>query len=211
MKSRNRKHVWLLLSVPLVVASLLWSGAALASCNFLSILASIGSGDGQVLTPRAIAVDPSDNVFVADQNDRVQKFNSSGVFQFKFATGGSSFGSVVAPSGVAVDRTTGDIYVSDGFTERTSGIVQKFSSSGVFQLAWGTAGSGNGQFLNGSGGVAVDSAGNVYATDLGNHRIEKFTSGGSFIMSWGSSGTGNGQFSAPEGVAIDASDNIYIA
>ena len=205
------KPLWLLLFVPFIVALMLWTSAALASCNFLSILASLGSGDGQVITPRAIAIDPSDNVYVADQNDRVQKFNSSGVFQFKFATGGSSAGAVVAPSGVAVDRTTGDIYVSDGFSERTSGIVQKFNSSGVFQLAWGTAGSGNGQFLNGAGGVAVDSAGNVYVTDLGNHRIEKFTSGGSFIMSWGTSGTGNGQFSAPEGIAIDLSDNVYVA
>jgi len=209
--SGTRKYFWLLLSVALLTASLWWGGAALASCNFLSILAPIGSGDGQVLTPRAIAIDPSDNVFVADQNDRVQKFNSSGVFQFKFATGGSSAGSVVAPSGVAVNRTTGDIYVSDGFPERTSGIVQKFNSSGVFQLAWGTAGSSNGQFLNGAGGVAVDSAGNVYVTDLGNHRIEKFTSGGSFISSWGGNGTGNGQFSGPEGIAIDASDNVYVA
>ena len=209
--SRNRKYHWLLLSVPLVTALLAWGSAASASCNFLSILASIGSGDGQVITPRAIAVDPSNNVFIADQNDRVQKFNSSGVFQFKFATGGSSFGSVVAASGVAVNRTTGDIYVSDGFSERTSGIVQKFNSSGAFQLGWGTAGSGNGQFLNGAGGVAVDSAGNVYVTDLGNHRIEKFTSGGSFIMSWGGNGTGNGQFSGPEGIAIDSTDNIYIA
>lgn len=209
--SRNKKYFLLLLFVPLITASLMWSSVALAACNFLSILAPIGSGDGQVLTPRAIAIDPSDNVFVADQNDRVQKFNSSGVFQFKFATGGSSAGSVVAPSGVAVNRTTGDIYVSDGFSERTSGIVQKFNSSGVFQLAWGTAGSGNGQFLNGAGGVAVDSAGNVYVTDLGNHRIEKFTGSGSFIMSWGGSGTGNGQFSGPEGIAIDATDNIYIA
>ena len=170
MKLRNRKY-WLLLSVPFVAVSLLWSSAASASCNFLSILAPIGAGDGQVLTPRAVTTDPSGNVFVADQNDRVQKFNSSGVFQFKFATGGSSFGSVVAPSGVAVDRTTGDVYVTDGFPERTSGIVQKFNSSGVFQLGWGTSGSGNGQFLNGAGGVAVDSAGNVYVTDLGNHRI----------------------------------------
>ena len=209
--SRNRKFHWLLLLVPLITTWLVWNSAASASCNFLSILAAIGSGDGQVLTPRAIATDPSDNVFVADQNDRVQKFNSSGVFQFKFATGGSSFGSVIAPSGVAVDRTTGDIYVSDGFPERTSGIVQKFNSSGVFQLAWGTAGSGNGQFLNGAGGVAVDSAGNVYVTDLGNHRVEKFTSGGSFISSWGGSGTGNGQFGGPQGIAIDSTDNIYIA
>ena len=209
--SRNRKYYWLLLSVPLAAALLMWSSAASAACNFLSILASLGSGDGQVLTPRAIAIDPSDNVLVADQNNRVQKFNSSGVFQFKFATGGSSAGAVVAPSGVAVDRTTGDIYVSDGFPERTSGIVQKFNSSGVFQLSWGTAGSGNGQFLNGAGGVAVDSAGNVYVTDLGNHRIEKFTSSGSFIMSWGGSGTGNGQFSGPQGIAIDTSDNVYVA
>ena len=209
--SARRKYPWLLLTITLVAASLLWSNAASASCNFLSILASIGSGDGQVLTPRAIATDPSDNVYVADQNDRVQKFNSSGVFQFKFATGGSSFGSVVAPSGVAVDRTTGEIYVCDGFSERTSGIVQKFNSSGVFQTAWGTSGSGNGQFLNGAGGVAVDSSGNVYVTDLGNHRIEKFTSGGSFISSWGGSGTGNGQFSGPEGIAIDTSDNVYVA
>ena len=209
--SRNRRYLLFFLVVPLLAVSLLWSSAASASCNFLSILASLGSGDGQVITPRAIATDPSDNVFVADQNDRVQKFNSSGVFQFKFATGGSSFGAVVAPSGVAVDRATGDIFVSDGFSERTSGIVQKFNASGAFQLAWGTAGSGNGQFLNGAGGVAVDSSGNVYVTDLGNHRIEKFTSGGSFIMSWGSSGTGNGQFSAPEGIAIDLSDNVYVA
>src|SRR6476659_2563687 len=211
IKPQSRKYPWLLLFVPLVTASLMWSSAASASCNFLSILASIGSGDGEVITPRAIATDPSDNVFVADQNDRVQKFNSSGVFQFKFATGGSSFGAVVAASGVAVDRTTGDIYVTDGFTGRTSGIVQKFNSSGVFQLAWGTAGSGNGQFLNGAGGVAVDSAGNGYVTDLGKHRVEKFTSGGSFIASWGGSGTGNGQFSGPEGIAIDATDNVYIA
>ena len=207
----STRRMYMLLFVPLVVAALLWSGAASASCNFLSILASIGSGDGQVLTPRAIAIDPSDSVFVADQNDRIQKFNSSGVFQFKFGTGGSGTGAVVAASGVAVDRTTGDIYVSDGFSERTSGIVQKFNASGVFQFAWGTAGSGNGQFLNGAGGVAVDSAGNVYVTDLGNHRIEKFTSAGSFVMSWGSSGNGNGQFSGPEGIAIDASDNVYIA
>ena len=210
--SQTRKYYLLLLFVPLIAASLVWSNAASASCNFLSILASIGTGDGQVLTPRAIAIDPSDNVFVADQNDRVQKFNSSGVFQFKFATGGSSFGAVVAVSGVAVNRTTGDIYVTDGFPDRTSGIVQKFNSSGVFQTAWGTApGSGNGQFINGAGGVAVDSAGNVYVTDLGNHRVEKFTPAGSFISSWGSSGTGNGQFSAPEGIAIDLTDNVYVA
>jgi hypothetical protein len=208
---RRRRYHWPALALVLLTALLVWAGAAAASCNFLSTLASIGSNDGQVLTPRGIATDSAGNVFVADQNDRVQKFNSSGVFQFKFATGGSGTGAVVAAFGVAVDNASGNIYVTDGFTERTSGIVQKFNSSGAFVTAWGTQGSGNSQFIAGAGGVAVDSAGNVYVADLGNHRVQKFSSSGTFIMSWGSVGSGNGQFSGPSGVAIDASDNVYVA
>jgi hypothetical protein len=173
-------------------------------------VASIGSNDGQVLGPRGIATDSAGNVYVADQNTRVQKFNSSGVFQFKFATGGSGTGAVVSPFGLAV-AASGDIYLTDGFVERTSGIVQKFNSSGTFQTSWGTQGSGSGQFIAGAGGVAVDSAGNVYVADPGNHRIQKFTSGGAFITSWGGVGSGNGQLSGPSGVAIDASDNVYVA
>jgi uncharacterized protein YjiK len=173
-------------------------------------VASIGSADGLVIGPRGIATDGAGNLYVADQNTRVQKFNASGVFQFKFATGGSSTGAVVSPFGLAV-AASGDIYLTDGFPERTSGIVQKFDSSGTFVTSWGTSGSGNGQFIAGAGGVAVDSAGNVYVADIGNHRIQKFTSSGSFISSWGGVGSGNGQMSGPSGVAIDASDNVYVA
>jgi hypothetical protein len=173
-------------------------------------VASIGSADGQVLGPRGVATDSAGNLYVADQNTRVQKFNSSGVFQFKFATGGSSTGAVVSPFGLAV-AASGDIYLTDGFPERTSGIVQKFDSAGAFVTSWGTQGTGNGQFIAGAAGAAVDSAGNVYVADPGNNRIQKFTSSGSFISSWGGAGTGNGQLSGPLGVAIDASDNVYVA
>ena len=198
----------LALAVPAALS--VWTGAAAASCNFLMTLASIGSADGQVLAPRGIATDAAGNVYVADQNTRVQKFNSAGLFQFKFATGGSSTGAVVSPFGLAV-AASGDIYLTDGFPERTSGHVQKFNSSGVFQTSWGTQGSGSGQFIAGAGGVAVDSSGNVYVADPGNHRIQKFNSTGTFISSWGGSGSGNGQLSGPLGVAIDASNNVYVA
>src|SRR5687767_3316490 len=117
--SQTKKPYWLLLALPPITASLVWVNPALAARNFLSMLATIGSADGQVLTPGGVFVDSSDNVFVIDQNDRVQKFNSSGVFQFKFATGGSSGGSFINPSGVTVNNTSGDIYVCDGWSERT--------------------------------------------------------------------------------------------
>ena len=36
------------------------------------------------------------------------------------------------------------------------------------------------------------------------------TSGGTFILKWGSNGTGNGQFNIPRGIAIDASENVFV-
>lgn len=210
-KNKRHQRSALALTLALSTALMFWSNSAAASCNFIMTLApGPGSADGQVIAPRGIATDSAGNVYVADQNTRVQKFNSSGVFQFKFATGGSSTGAVVAPFGLAV-AASGDIYLTDGFSERSNGYVQKFNSSGTFVTSWGTAGSGSGQFITGAGGAAVDSAGNVYVADPGNHRIQKFTSAGSFISSFGGSGSGNGQMSGPFGVAIDASDNVYVA
>jgi len=80
----------------------------------------------------------------------------------------------------------------------------------IFQLSWGSEGTGNGQF-NRPYGVAVDSNGNVYVADYGNHRIEKFDSGGGFLTKWGNYGTGDGQFTCPEGVAADSGGNVYVA
>ena len=67
---------------------------------------------------------------------------------------------------MAVD-SSGYVYVTDSQNHR----IQKFSSTGTFVTAWGTPGSGNGQF-NGPHGVAVDSSGYVYVADTGNHRIQ---------------------------------------
>src|SRR2546422_702804 len=83
-------------------------------------------------------------------------------------------------------------------------------ASFTFLLKWGTSGTGNGQFITPTG-IATDSAGNVYASDVNNHRIQKFGSAGVFITKWGSNGGGDGQFLGPEGLAIDSSDNVYVA
>lgn len=79
----------------------------------------------------------------------------------------------------------------------------------TFDSAWGTPGSGNGQFSN-PALMATDGVGNLYVVDTGNDRIQKFTADGAFLLAWGGSGTGPSQFNAPNGVAVGPSGAVYV-
>ncbi len=65
--------------------------------------------------------------------------------------------------------------------------------------------------------VSVDSEGNIYTADAGNHRIRKITQNGVVTTLAGESqgdtdGTGAAaQFNYPYGVATDAEGNVYVA
>ncbi len=76
--------------------------------------------------------------------------------------------------------------------------------------AFGTSGTGNGQFKE-PHGVAVDSSGHVWVVDTGNSRVQEFTSEGAFVRAFGTSGSGSGQFSKPRGIAIDPSGHVWVA
>ena len=116
-----------------------------------------------------VATAPTGAVYVVDSNNnRVQIFNSCGVFQNSFGSAGSGNGQFSNPFGVAVGPT-GTVYVTDEGNNR----VEVFNSSGVFQSSFGSAGPGNGQFF-GPGGIAVAPTGMVYVTDVGNTRVERF-------------------------------------
>ncbi|KJU81430.1 NHL repeat containing protein, partial [Candidatus Magnetobacterium bavaricum] len=156
--------------------------------------------------PNGIAVDSSGNVYVADEdNHRIQKFSSSGVFLAKWGSKGSGDGQFYYPGGIAVD-SSGNVYVADTYNDR----IQKFSSSGVFLAKWDSKGSGDGQFYY-PYDIAVDSSGNVYVVDASNDRIQKFSSSGVFLAKWGSKGSGDGQFYYPDGIEVDSSGNVYVA
>ena len=68
-------------------------------------------------------------------------------------------------------------------------------------------------------GVAVDSAGNVYVADYGNHTIRKVTPAGVVTTLAGlagspgsADGTGSAaRFNVPTGVAVDSAGNVYVA
>jgi len=75
--------------------------------------------------PQGVAVDSSDRIVAAEtSNHRIQVFDSSGTFLFKFGSFGTGDGEFNLPFSAAVDSTN-RIIVADGFNHR----VQVFSTT----------------------------------------------------------------------------------
>ncbi|HEY7456510.1 MAG TPA: hypothetical protein VH703_04465 [Solirubrobacterales bacterium] len=125
------------------------------------------------------------------------------------AEDGTGAGQVHNALSVAVDQSTGDLYVAEGSNNKR---VSKFDSNGDFLLAWGWgvadesdefqicgpaaspptsrcfAGQNPDGGLQPAGAVYADSvavdqsSGAVYVPDGSNHRVSKFTSSGQFVF-----------------------------
>jgi sugar lactone lactonase YvrE len=135
-----------------------------------------------------------------------------------FADGVGAAAQFNFPFGVAVDAA-GNVYVAD--TDNHS--IRKITLAGEVSTLAGSGYPGN---ADGPGGfarfgyplrVAVDAAGNLYVADTGNNRIRKISPAGAVTTLAGSNegfvdGVGAAaQFSQPNGVAVDAAGNVYVA
>ncbi len=197
-------------------------------------------GDGgpatsaQLNAPRGVAVDGDGNIYIADvNNQRVRKVTAStGVITTVAGDGTSGYGGDGGPAteaqlntpwDVALDGD-GNIYIADRINKRVRKVTV---STGVISTV---AGGGTGAYATGGAatsanigiltGVAVDSAGNIYIA-MQQSRVFKVTvSTGMISLAAGTgahSYTGDGgQATAatlrfPFGVAVDSSNNIYIA
>ena len=96
--------------------------------------------------------------------------------EFAYISTWSEFGieetNLSSPEGIAVDSSSGNVYVADTINNR----IQVFSSNGTFISVLGRDGGASG-ILRSPEGIAVDSSsGNVYVADTGNNRISVFSS-----------------------------------
>jgi DNA-binding beta-propeller fold protein YncE len=132
-----------------------------------------------------------------------------------FGAAGSGSGEFQVAAGVAVNETTGAVYVVDVGNQR----VQVFDADGGFTSAFGVGGAGDGEFAFRSftvTGVAVDqSDGSVYVADIDNNRVQKLDAAGGYLDQFGSTastpGSGDGEMSGPQGVAVDpVSGDVYV-
>ena len=165
-----RKFVYVCAGIFLLAPALLTSPAPAQPSGYVYVTqwGTFGSGNGQFDVPAGVATDAAGNVYVADlDNDRIQKFASTGTYITQWGTRGTGDGQFDRPYGVATDAA-GNVYVADGFNHR----IQKFTSGGTYLTQWDSSGTGNGQFV--PSGVATDAAGDLYVLESVNNRIQKF-------------------------------------
>jgi sugar lactone lactonase YvrE len=161
-----------------------------------------GGGAGQLTSPQYVALDGSDNLYVAEaSNNRISVFSAAGAFTHAFG-----FGVDTGVTAFEVCTTA-------------SACQQGVSGDGAGQLASPL-------------GVALDGSGNLYVADAGNSRISVFSAAApsfSRAFGWGvddgtavfqvctsscqtgQSGDAAGQLASPFGVAIDGSGNLHVA
>ena len=185
----------------------------------------------QLNRPSGVAVDAGGNVYIADTlNSRIRKVLPSGIITTvagggaAVVDGGPATGAVLSlPQSVAVDPA-GNLFVSDTGTARirkvsaADGTISTVAGNGTPGYS-GDAGAATSAQLNAPYGIAVDAIDNIFIADSGNNVIRRVSGGiittiaGNGIAGYsGDGGPGiNAQLTTPYAVALDISDNVYVA
>ena len=205
--------------------------------NLVSTIGSLRSGPGQISGPNGLAVDATDNLYVAD-GFRIVKFDRMEAFQSEIVIASTNY----YPRAVALDLS-GNIYAGEADQTVLHGRIEKFDSTGkLLQTILlpgapsGIAADASNNILSsilpgsdgslqlvkfdstgnqvsqspsdGGAGIALDSSGNLYVPK--GVQVTKFDGKGSQITQFGSAGTGNGQFRAAGVITVSANGNVYV-
>jgi sugar lactone lactonase YvrE len=152
---------------------------------------------------------------------------------FTTSTAATTQSGFTTPAGIAVDSTTGKVFVADEGNNR----VLRFSSAAALasgsaaEAVFGqpdfttqTAGSTSSSTLNQPWGVAMDASGNLWVADTGNNRVVAFSQAATvsspsptaFLVlgqpgfTTNTSGLNQYTMHGPTSVAVDASGTLYV-
>ncbi len=201
------------------------------------------SGDGGAATnaelpyPAGVAVDATGNLFIADSgNNRIRKVGTNGIITTVAGNGHAGYSGdggaatnaeLNYPAGVAVDAT-GNLFIADRKTTASArwaptGLSPRWRATASYPSLGGYSGDGGAATnaeLDLPDGVAVDATGNLFIADIGNNVIREMGTNGIITTVAGNgragySGDGgaatNAELDLPEGVAVDATGNLFIA
>jgi DNA-binding beta-propeller fold protein YncE len=143
-------------------------------------------GQGDFDEPHSVATADDDTLFVVDAGGHVvQKRTVDGDVIFTIGRRGKaarpqSGDYFNRPTDIAIQRSTGNLFVSDGYANSR---VHVFSPDGVHLLSWGEPGDDHGQFSLPHGLVVTDDD-RVIVCDRENFRLQVFTTDGRFLDAW---------------------------
>ena len=129
------------------------------------------------------------------------------VFLQEWGKRGAEPGDFNFPIAIAITKTD-TLFVTDHLNNR----VQEFDKHGKLL--------GHFAVLSNPGGIALDSAGNIYLTHIhasGQSKDETanfvsvYAQDGSLLRQWGKTGTGPGEFDCPGGIGVADDGRVYVA
>lgn len=167
--------------------------------------AQLGAADGQIASPRGIALS-ADGVFIAERgNNRLQRFTPQGTLVWKVGSSGAGNGQFSSPGGLTIYKD--QVYVADTANRR---VAVFNASNGAFIKNIGEGGSDVNQ-LQAPVGVALDSGGKLFVADSANRRVQVYERDDSPLRMIGSGGARADLFGVlgPGGVVVDARDSVY--
>jgi sugar lactone lactonase YvrE len=162
-------------------------------------------GEGLYTRPHGMKIDRADNIWTTDvAGHTVTKMSPEGKVLLVLGVKGqagrwdeaSGTRLLDEPTDVAFGPT-GDIFVVQGHG-RAEPRVLRFASSGAFIRAWGTKGTGPGQF-DIAHAIVIDTKGLVYVADRQNRRVQIFDAEGTFLREWKFAGLPCGLHIGPDG------------
>jgi tripartite motif-containing protein 71 len=119
------------------------------------------------------------------------------------------------PTSVTTDPVGLDLVHTTVYNETTGDVVETKAPGGTVESVYppmyssslGTMEGGGSNQFNHPEGTAIDSAGNLWVNDKGNHRLQKFSSSGELLGSYGSEAKEEGELKNTWGIAINQSTN----
>ncbi len=165
-----------------------------------------GSGVGEFLEPRDLALDPSGNVLVVDTgNHRVVKLNNKGAYLTEVGGFGWNDGQFNEPVGISAG-TGLEIYVADGQNQRVAVYSQHMK---LIALVGGRDVEGA-LAMGRLGDIVSTREGEIYVTDQDLDQVMQISTFSRSDRSFGGYGYGSGELRAPSALDVDEEGRVYV-